>query len=66
MAKLVAEGRRARRVDGGPVVIHEASTGGMRKLRCPGTHQLAVPTRTREGQEVFRTANGSTYRAKKF
>jgi hypothetical protein len=37
----------------------------MRKIRCPGSHQLAVPTRNREGQEVLRAPNGQTYVTKR-
>lgn len=65
MSKLVPEGRHARKGEGGVAVIHEATPGGMRKMRCPGTHQLAVPMRTRDGQSVLRTPNGTTYVTKK-
>lgn len=64
MSKLVPPDRRARRVEGGTAVIHEAAPGGARKLRCPTSHQLATPTRTRDGKTALRTPNGQTYVSK--
>jgi hypothetical protein len=65
MAKLVPEGRRVRVAEGGTSVIHEAAPGGMKKLRCPGTHQLAVPQHLSDGRSVLRTPNGTTYVTKR-
>jgi len=66
MSKLVPDTRRVRRVEGtGVDVLHEAAPGGMRKMRCPGTHQLAVPTRAADGSSVMKTPNGTTYVTKK-
>lgn len=66
MSKLVPETRQARRVEGTKVsVLHEAAPGGMRKIRCPGTHQLAVPTRAADGSSVLKTPNGTSYVTKR-
>ena len=66
MSKLVPGERRARQIAGTNVrVVHEAGVGGMRKMRCPGTHQLAVPARAPDGSSVLRTPGGTTYVTKK-
>lgn len=65
MAKLVPDGRRTRVAEGGTKVLHEAAPGGMKKMRCPGTHQLAVPQHTQNGTSVLRTPNGTTYVTRK-
>lgn len=66
MSKLVPETRRVRRVEGTPIsVLHESAQGGMRKMRCPATHQLAVPSRSSDGSSVLKTPNGTTYVTKK-
>jgi hypothetical protein len=69
MSKLVPETRRARRVEGAlgtqVAVLHESAQGGMRKLRCPATHQLAVPTSNPDGSTVLKTPNGTTYVTKR-
>ena len=66
MSKLVPENRQARRVEGTSVtVVHESAPGGMRKIRCPGSHQLAVPMRATDGSTVLRTQNGRSYVTKK-
>ena len=63
MAKLVPDSRQARQVEGGKMVLHESAPGGMRKVRTPD-HQLAVPTRMRDGSTVLKAPNGKTYRSK--
>lgn len=63
MARIVPDSRQARRVEGGKVVLHESAPGGMRKLRGPN-HQLAVPTRARDGSTVLKSADGTTYKSK--
>jgi hypothetical protein len=66
MSKLVPETRRVRKVEGTQVsVLHESAQGGMRKMRCPATHQLAVPTRAADGSSVMKTPNGTMYVTKK-
>lgn len=52
-----------RQVDGGKVVVHESGQGGMRKIRTPD-HQLAVPTRARDGSTVYTAPNGKSYRVR--
>ena len=66
MSKLVHTDRRGRQVSGGngSAVVYEGAPGGARKLRCPGSHQLAVPARTRDGSSVMRAPNGTTYVSK--
>jgi hypothetical protein len=63
MSRLVPDKRQARLVEGGKVVLHESAPGGMRKLRGPN-HQLAVPTRQRDGSTVLKSQDGTTYRSK--
>ena len=66
MSKLVPAERRSRLVEGTPVqVIHESAPGGMRKMRCPGTHQIAVPDRAPDGSQILKTPGGTRYRIKK-
>lgn len=59
--KMVSADKRARKVTAGVAVIHESAPGGMKKMRCPATHQLAVPERDRTGASVLRTPGGTTY-----
>lgn len=64
MSRLVPDQRRGRKVDGTNVrVVHESAPGGMRKLRGPN-HQLAVPTRQRNGEQVLQSSDGTTYRSR--
>jgi len=63
--KLVATDRRARKVTDGVAVVHESAPGGMRKIRCPATHQLAVTSRSTDGSTVLRTPGGVTYVTKR-
>lgn len=65
MSKMVHTDRRGRQVSGGgPAVVYEGAPGGPRKIRCPGSHQLAVPARARDGSSVLRSPNGTTYVSK--
>lgn len=57
---------RVGRKVGNVVVVRESGEGGMRKMRCPLTQQLAVPTRRADGTKVFRTKNGSEFTSRKF
>jgi hypothetical protein len=64
MSRLVPDQRQGRKVDGTNVrVVHESAPGGMRKLRGPN-HQLAVPTRQRDGSSVLQSPDGTVYRSK--
>lgn len=63
MSRLVPDKKQARQVEGGKVVLHESAPGGMRKLRTPG-HQLAVPTRLRDGSTAFKSPDGTVYKSK--
>ncbi len=55
--------RLGRQLEGtSKVVVHEATPGGLRKLRTPD-HQLAVPTKQRDGSTVYRAPNGRSYRS---
>lgn len=56
---------RQRRLKGGVDVVSEAAPGGMRKIRSPLGHQLAVPTVDRNGKQVLRTQDGRTYISRK-
>jgi hypothetical protein len=62
MSRLVPDTRNARRVSGTKkVVVHERVAGGMKKIRCPTSHQIAVPSRAGDGSTVLKTQNGTTY-----
>lgn len=63
MAKLVPNTRQGRQVEGGKSVIHESVPGGMRKIRGPN-HQIAVPAHTRNGESVFKSPDGTTYKSR--
>lgn len=58
MAKIVPDTRRVRKGAGGEV--YSGAPGGMRKVRDPITHQLAVPTRARDGSQVLQSRGGTT------
>ncbi len=45
--------QRARQV-GDITVIKTASPGGMRKVRCPKCHGMAVPTKNARGQDILK------------
>jgi hypothetical protein len=62
--KHLSSSRRVRVGANGVAVVHESAPGGLRKLRCPETHQLAVPVATRDGSKVVRTPSGVTYVSK--
>lgn len=70
MAKISADraarGRTSGKSVGGVSVIKESAKGGMRKIRCPKSQQLATPTRRADGTVVYRTPNGVEYTTKKF
>ena len=66
MSRIAAENRRVRRIEGTKVsVLHESGPGGMRKMRCPTTHQLATQVLQGDGSTVMKTAQGVTYVSKK-
>lgn len=51
----------ARKTEGPVTVVKESGAGGMRKMRCPTTHQLAVPARASDGSSVFQAPGGTRY-----
>lgn len=61
MSKMVPPKKLGRRVEGGNTVLHESAPGGMRKIRCPNTHQLATPSRERDGSTVLQGPGGVKY-----
>ena len=56
--------QRARSVDG-VLVLQEGARGGMQKIRCPLTHQFAVPEVRADGTTVLRTPTGREYRSRR-
>lgn len=64
MAKLST--KQSGRKVGDVVVLKEAASGGMRKVRCPISQQIAVPAVRADGTRVYRTPNGVEYSSKKF
>jgi hypothetical protein len=54
-----------RKVKGGVVIVKEGTPGGLRKLRCPTSHGIAVPAIRADGTRVLRTPNGVEYVTKK-
>jgi hypothetical protein len=64
MAKLSTKlsGRKV----GDVVVLKEGAPGGMRKVRCPISQQLATPAVRADGTRVYRTPSGVEYRTKRF
>ncbi len=64
MPKL-SNNSRQRRLKAGVDVVNEASPGGMRKIRSPLGHQLAVPMPDGKGGQVLRTQDGRTFVSKK-
>lgn len=62
MSRLVPDGRRTRVTADGTTVLHESAPGGMRKMRCPNSHQLATPAQQKDGSSILRTPGGSAYR----
>lgn len=45
--------QRARQV-GGVTVIKSATPGGMRKVRCPKCHGMAVPSKNAQGKDILK------------
>lgn len=60
MARIVTT-KTAKRLAGGQTVLREAE-GGMRRIRCPATHQVATPTTDESGNTVLRAPDGTTYK----
>jgi hypothetical protein len=59
-------GRQVGRQVGNVLVLKESGEGGMRKLRCPMTQQVATPARRADGKKVYRTKNGVEYTTRRF
>ena len=64
MAKI-SSNQRQRRVRAGVDVVSENAPGGMRKIRSPLGHQLAVPVSDGSGGQVLKTQDGRTFISKK-
>ena len=45
--------QRAKQV-GNITVVKSASAGGMRKVRCPKCHGLAVPCKNAQGKDILK------------
>lgn len=58
--------RIQRSVDGNVSVVSQNSPGGMRKMRSPLGHQLAVSTVNSKGQKVLQTPDGRQFISRKF
>lgn len=64
MAKL--SNKLSGRKVGDVVVLKEGAPGGMRKVRCPVSKQIATPATRPDGTQVLRTPGGVEYRTRRF
>lgn len=64
MSKL-SNNRQQRNVKDGVAIVSAGASGGMRKIRSPLGHQLAVPTVDSQGNSVLRTTDGRTFVSKR-
>jgi hypothetical protein len=62
MAKI--NPRRAKQV-GNVLVVKETSAGGMRKIRNPYNHELAVPIKTTGKDTVYQDSTGQRFTSRR-
>ncbi len=51
----------SRKTEGNVKIVRESAPGGMRKIRCPISHQLAAPGRAADGTSVIQAPGGTRY-----
>lgn len=56
--------RPPRNVQNGIAIVAEGAPGGMRKIRDPLGHQLAVPQKDKQGNSVYVAPDGRTFVSK--
>lgn len=54
-----------RKVQGGIDIVKQGTAGGLKKMRCPNSHGIAVPAVRPDGTRVLRAPNGTEYITRK-